>query len=319
MTRELVRDGAQVHDMAAAVLDFWFGLTQEQHFAKDDGLDRQIADRFGAMRDGVLRGDAEGWRDDPDALLAEVDRGDTDLVSVILANNETGTLQPLAQIGPVLRARSIVFHIDAVQAFGKIPVDVEELSADLVSLSAHKINGPKGVGARYVRRGTPLAAWRHGGGHEQGLRAGTEIVAGSVGVGAAAQLRSREMTTEAQRFEGLRDRLAAGLMAAIDEVVVNGSTPHRLPGTLNVSFRRVEAESILLGLDMEGIAISSGSACTAGTSEPSHVLLAMGMEPRLAAGAVRFSLGYGNDTSQVDRVGEVLAPIVARLRALSVF
>ncbi|MEE2834007.1 MAG: aminotransferase class V-fold PLP-dependent enzyme, partial [Candidatus Latescibacterota bacterium] len=131
--------------------------------------------------------------------------------------------------------------------------------------------------------------------------------------------RSREMTTEAQRLEGLRDRLASGLMAAIDEVVVNGSTTHRLPGTLNVSFRRVEAESILLGLDMEGIAISSGSACTAGTSEPSHVLLAMGMEPRLAAGAVRFSLGYGNDTSQVDRVVEVLAPIVARLRALSVF
>ena len=276
-----------------------------------------------AVRDGggeaVFVGVDRLGRIDPDALLAEVDRGDTDLVSLILANNETGTLQPLAQIGPVLRARSIVFHIDAVQAFGKIRVDVEELSADLVSLSAHKINGPKGVGALYVRRGTSLASWLHGGGHEQGLRAGTENVAGIVGFGAAAQLRSREMTTEAQRLEGLRDRLASGLMAAIDEVVVNGSTTHRLPGTLNVSFRRVEAESILLGLDMEGIAVSSGSACTAGTSEPSHVLLAMGMEPRLAAGAVRFSLGYGNDTSQVDRVVEVLAPIVARLRALSVF
>ena len=173
------------------------------------------------------------------------------------------------------------------------------------------------IAARTAR--TSLASWLHGGGHEQGLRAGTENVAGIVGFGAAAQLRSREMTTEAQRLEGLRDRLASGLMAAIDEVVVNGSTTHRLPGPLNVSFRRVEAESILLGLDMEGIAISSGSACTAGTSEPSHVLLAMGMEPRLAAGAVRFSLGYGNDTSQVDRVVEVLAPIVARLRALSVF
>ena len=194
-------------------------------------------------------------------------------------NKGAGKLRPLGQIGPVRRARSSVCNIDAGEACGKIPVDVGELSADLMSLSAHKINGPKGVGALYVRRGTSLASWLHGGGHEQGLRAGTENVAGIVGFGAAAQLRSREMTTEAQRLEGLRDRLASGLMAAIDEVVVNGSTTHRLPGTLNVSFRRVEAESILLGLDMEGIAISSGSACTAGTSEPSHVLLAMGMEP----------------------------------------
>jgi cysteine desulfurase len=276
-----------------------------------------------AVRDGggeaVFVGVDEEGRIDPDALLAEVDRGDTDLVSLILANNETGTLQPLARIGSALRERGILFHIDAVQAFGKIPVDVEALGVDLVSLSAHKINGPKGVGALYVRRGTPLASWLRGGGHEQGLRAGTENVAGIVGFGAAAQLRSREMETEAGYIEGLRDRLASGLMAAIDEVVVNGSRTHRLPGTLNVSFRRVEAESILLGLDLEGIAASSGSACTAGTAEPSHVLLAMGLEPRLAAGAVRFSFGYGNDAAQVDRVVKVLPPIVARLRALSVF
>jgi cysteine desulfurase len=262
--------------------------------------------------------DADG-RLDPTAVLTAAKDSDTDLVSLILANNETGTTQPLADIGQVLQERGIPFHIDAVQAVGKIPVDVEALGADLMSLSAHKINGPKGVGALYVRRGTPLSALLHGGGHEQGLRAGTENVAGIVGFGAAAELRRQEMAADARCLAVLRDRLLSGIRSAIDDVVVNGNQTHCLPGTLNLSFRRIEAESVLLGLDMEDIAVSSGSACTAGSQEPSHVLLAMGMEPRLAAGAVRFSLGYGNDAAQIDRVVEVLPPIVARLRALSVY
>ena len=262
--------------------------------------------------------DADG-RLDPAAVLAAARDGNTGLVSLILANNETGTLQPLADIGPALRERRIPFHIDAVQAVGKIPVDVEVLGADLMSLSAHKINGPKGVGALYVRRGTPLSPLLHGGGHEQGLRAGTENVAGIVGFGVAATLRRHELAVDARRLVALRDRLLSGIRAAVDDVVVHGSQAHCLPGTLNLSFRYIEAESVLLGLDMEAIAVSSGSACTAGSTLPSHVLLAMGIEPRLAAGAVRFSLGYGNDAAQVDRVAEVLPAIVARLRALSVY
>ncbi|HCL29210.1 MAG TPA: cysteine desulfurase NifS [Candidatus Latescibacteria bacterium] len=262
--------------------------------------------------------DEEG-RIDPAAVVDIVGSSDAGVVSLILANNETGTIQPLAQIGSRLRQRSVLFHIDAVQAFGKIPVDVDRLGADLMSLSAHKINGPKGVGALYVRPGTVLAPWTHGGGHDGNLRAGTENVAGIVGFGAAAALRQTDMEEDAGRLSGLRDRLERGVLESIEDVVINGSRSHRLPGTLNISFRRVEAESILLGLDLEGIAVSSGSACTSGTAEPSHVLLAMGREPRLAAGAIRFSLGYQNTAAEVDGVVELLTPIIQRLRALSVY
>lgn len=275
----------------------------------------------GLQQDGarvVFVSVAGDGRIDPASVLAAVD-ADTDLVSLILANNETGTIQPLEGIGRALRDRGIPFHVDAVQAAGKIPVHVDALGADLVSLSAHKINGPKGVGALYVREGASLNPWLRGGGHEQGLRAGTENVAGIVGFGTAAALRQQDMPADAARLSGLRDRLEAALLSSIDEVVVHGSRSHRLPGTLSLSFQRVEAESVLLGLDLEGIAVSSGSACASGTAEPSHVLLAMGVEPRLAAGGVRFSLGYGNDAAQVDRVVEVLQGVVARLRALSVF
>lgn len=257
-------------------------------------------------------------RVDPAQVLAAVE-AQTDLVSLIMANNETGTIQPVRELGAELRQRQIPFHVDAVQAAGKIPIDVDELGVDLMSLSAHKINGPKGIGALYVRQGTQLAPWLRGGGHEQGLRAGTENVAGIVGFGVAAELRQQEMGADAERLSALRDRLEACLLAAIDDVVIHGSRAHRLPGTLSLSFRRVEAEAVLLGLDLEGIAVSSGSACASGAAEPSHVLLAMGVEPRLAAGGVRFSLGYGNDAAQVDRVVEVLEQVVARLRALSVF
>jgi cysteine desulfurase len=260
--------------------------------------------------------DTDG-RLDPDRVLAAAT--DAAVVSVILANNETGTLQPVAEIGAGLRRRGIPLHVDAVQAFGKVPVRVDDLKADLVSLSAHKINGPKGVGALYVRRDTAIDPWQTGGGHEQGLRAGTENVAAIVGFGAAAALRQAELAVDSACLRRLRDRLQDGLHEAIGDMVVNGSVEHRLSNTLNASFRGVEAEAVLLGLDLEGICASSGSACAEGATEPSHVLLAMGLEPRLAASAVRFSLGWGNDESQVDRVVTVLPGIVARLRELSVF
>ena len=241
------------------------------------------------------------------------------VVSLILANNETGTIQPAAEIGALLRQRGVPLHVDAVQAFGKIPTRVDDLKADLVSLSAHKINGPKGVGALYVRQGTSLEPWQVGGGHERGLRAGTENVAAIVGFGAAAAIRRAEMVDEERRVGRLRDRLESALRERIGDVVVHGHRVHRLSNTLNLSFRGVEAEAVLVGLDLEGICASSGSACTEGAAEPSHVLLAMGIEPRLAAGALRFSLGWGNDEAGIDRVVEVLPAIVARLRELSVF
>ena len=241
------------------------------------------------------------------------------VVSLILANNETGTIQPVSEIGAVLRDRPVSFHVDAVQAFGKIPARVDDLHADLVSLSAHKINGPKGVGALYVRQGTALAPWQVGGGHEGGMRAGTENVAAIVGFGAAAAIRRQEMEEQGRRQGRLRERLESGLRERIEEVAVHGDPVRRLSNTLNLSFRGVEAEAVLVGLDLEGICASSGSACTEGAAEPSHVLLAMGVEPRLAAGAVRFSLGWGNDGAEIDRVLDVLPGIVARLRELSVF
>lgn len=255
---------------------------------------------------------------DPDEVGRLLD-GRTILVSAMHANNETGSIQPVKEIGRLARARGIPFHVDAVQTFGKLPVRVDELEADLVSISAHKINGPKGAGVLYVRQGTRLAPWAHGGGHEAGRRAGTENVAGIAGFGRAAQL-SLARREEHQRQVGrLRDRLQEGLLARIGEVVVNGHPQQRLANTLNVSFKRVEAEAVVLGLDLEGVAVSSGSACSSGSTEPSHVLLAMGLAPRLAASAVRFSLGRGNTEAEVDRVIEVLPGIVKRLRDLSVF
>ena len=264
----------------------------------------------------VLPVDGTG-RVDPERVLEAVDGAA--VVSLILANNETGTIQPVSEIGAVLGARGVPFHVDAVQAFGKIPTRVDDLGADLVSLSAHKINGPKGVGALYVREGTDLAPWQLGGGHEHGMRAGTENVAAIVGFGAAAAIRRAEMDEQGRRQGRLRDRLESGLRERVEEVAVHGHPQRRLSNTLNLSFRGVEAEAVLVGLDLEGVCASSGSACTEGAAEPSHVLLAMGVEPRLAAGALRFSLGWGNAEAEIDRVLEVVPGIVARLRELSVF
>jgi len=243
----------------------------------------------------------------------------TVLVSIMFANNEVGTIQPIAAIAQVCRERGIYFHTDAVQVVGKLPVDVGQLGVDLLSLSAHKFYGPKGVGALYVRKGVKIDPLLHGGHQERGRRAATENVAGIVGLGKAIELRLGEMEAEAKRLTALRERLYDGLAARIDHIYLNGHPTERLPGTLNLCFEYVEGEGIIMGLDLVGVAVSSGSACTSATLSPSHVLLAMGVHPAVAQGSIRFSLGRGNTEEDVDYVLETLPPIVERLRAMSVF
>lgn len=255
---------------------------------------------------------------DPDDV-AQALNDQTILVSVMHANNETGSLQPVEEIGALAWERGIPFHVDAVQTFGKVPVQVDRLNADLVSISAHKINGPKGVGALYVRRGMVLEPLTHGGGHEAGQRAGTENVAGIVGMGRAVELAQAEMAEEEIRLGRLRDRLEEGVLTSLDGVKVNGHPRLRLANTSNLSFRGVESEDLIMGLDLLGVAVASGSACASGEAEPSHVLLAMGLEPDLAASAIRFSLGWGNTEAEVEQVVQILPKLVRRLRGLSAF
>lgn len=251
---------------------------------------------------------------DPDDVARAI-RPETVAISVMHANSEVGTIQPIREIGAIARAHGIPFHVDAVQTFGKCPIDVTACGIDLLSCSAHKIYGPKGVGALYVRRGTKMVAIQHGGEHERRRRAGTENVASIVGFGKAAEVRRRDMADEAGRVAALRDRLWEGLRARVPEVRLNGHPRHRLPGTANVCFRHVESESILLGLDLKGIAVSAGSACTSGSIEPSYVLVAMGTPLDWAMGAVRCSLGRGTTAEDVDYVIDCAAPLVERLRA----
>ncbi|MCX7682427.1 MAG: cysteine desulfurase NifS [Anaerolineae bacterium] len=261
--------------------------------------------------------DAYGMVNPDDVAEAITDR--TILVSVMFANNEVGTIQPVAEIARVCRERDVYFHTDAVQAVGKLPIDVKQLGVDLLSLSAHKFYGPKGVGALYVRRGVKIDPLLHGGHQEWGLRAATENVAGIVGLGKALELRLAEMEAEAQRLTALRERLYHGIVSRIDHVYLNGHPTQRLPGTLSLSFDYIEGEAIILGLDLEGVAVSSGSACTSASLEPSHVLLAMGVHPATAQGSIRFSLGRENTEEDVDYVLEVLPPIIQRLREMSMF
>jgi cysteine desulfurase len=242
-------------------------------------------------------------------------RPDTIAITIMHANSEVGTIQPVAAIGRVARDHGIAFHVDAVQTFGKIAVDVEALGIDVLSFSAHKIYGPKGVAGLYVRKGIKMVAVQHGGDHERRRRAGTENVAGIVGLGKAVEIRAAEMDAEAVRVAALRDRLWEGIRARVPEVGLNGHPTQRLPGTANISFRHVESESIVLGLDLRGIATSAGSACTSGNVEPSHVLVAMGVPLDWAMGAVRFSLGRTTSADDVDYVAECLEPLVRRLRA----
>lgn len=246
-------------------------------------------------------------------------RPDTILITVMHANNEVGTLQPIDAIGKIAKARQILFHTDAVQSVGKVPVNVGSFNVDLLSLSSHKIYGPKGVGALYVRRGTRILPLFQGGHHERRRRAGTENVPGVVGLGRACELAAENMDEEAGKLLALMDRLQSGLERKVEDVLLNGHPTKRLPNTLNMSFAGVEGESLLLNLDMEGIAVSTGSACTSGTLEPSHVLSAMGVDPQLAQGSLRFSLGRENTEEDIDYVLAVISDIVKRLRAISPF
>ena len=249
--------------------------------------------------------------------LAETLTDDTALVSVMHANNEIGTIQPVAELAALARERGALVHTDAVQSVGKIDVDVRGLGVDLLSLSGHKFNGPKGAGALWIRRGTRLHAQMTGGRQERNRRAGTENLPAIVGLGAAAR---RLLETDGKGRDdvtGLRDRLEAGILAEVSGAAVNGGGSPRVGNTSNISFHGVEAESLLIALDLEGIAVSTGSACSSGTLEPSHVLRAMGFSAHRAQSSIRFSLGLGNTRADVDRVVEVLPGIVDRLRALA--
>ncbi len=242
----------------------------------------------------------------------------TILVSVMMANNEIGVIQPIAEIGRIARERRILFHTDAVQAAGKVPIDVNALNVDLVSLSAHKMYGPKGIGALYVRRRDPrvlLAPVIDGGGHERGMRSGTLNVTGIVGFGKAAEVAAVEMAQESARLRALRDRLLEGLRKELDEIHVNGSMAERLPNNLNVSFAYVEGESLLMGIN--DVAVSSGSACTSASLEPSYVLKALGTGDDLAHSSIRFGLGRFNTEEEVDYVIDKVTSVVRRLREMS--
>jgi cysteine desulfurase len=242
---------------------------------------------------------------------------DTALVSVMHANNEIGTIQPIAEIAAAVRERGAVFHTDAVQSVGKIPVNVRALGVDLLALSAHKFNGPKGAGVLYIRRGTRLQPILTGGKHERNRRAGTENVAAIAGMGVAARLAAQKLDAEAWRVAALRDRLEAGILAAVPGTVVNGAGSPRVPNTTNISFDRIEAESLLIALDLEGIAVSTGSACSSGTLEPSHVLRAMGLPAHRTQNSLRFSLGLYSTADEVDRVVGTLPRLVEKLRSLT--
>jgi cysteine desulfurase len=242
----------------------------------------------------------------------------TILISIMYANNEIGVVQPIAEIGRIAKERGVLFHTDAVQAVGKIPVNVIADNVDLMSITAHKMYGPKGVGALYVRRKSPrvqLTAQMDGGGHERGMRSGTLNVPGIVGLGEACAIAQAEMPEESQRLRAMRDRLRAKFESALDEVFINGSMEHRLPHNLNMSFAYVEGESLLMGID--DIAVSSGSACTSATLEPSYVLKALGLGDDMAHTSIRFGLGRFNTDAEIDYVADKLISVVQKLRELS--
>jgi len=251
------------------------------------------------------------------ATLESAIRSDTILISVMHANNEVGTIQPLEEIGRLAAEKDIYLHTDAVQSVGKIPTDVNKLGVDLLSLSAHKLYGPKGVGALYIRKGTRLESIIQGGGHEHGLRSGTENIAGIVGLARAAELGQETMSTEAERLTRLRDRLAELVLLKVKEAWINGTMKGRLPGNLNFGFKYVEGESLLLFLDSKGINVSTGSACSSHKLEPSHVLLSLGLKPEECHGSLRITLGRSNTMDDVDYVALGIAEAVERFRGIS--
>lgn len=265
----------------------------------------------------LLGVDSQG-RLDLDELRASL-RDDTALVSVMYANNETGTVFPLPEISSIVKSRGILLHTDAVQAVGKIPLDMKKLPVDFLALSGHKLHAPKGIGALYVRKGTPFRPFLIGGHQEKGRRGGTENVPGIVALGKACELSAAGLDAENTQVRRLRDRLEQGLLAAIGDTRLNGHPTERLPNTVNLSFKFVEGEAILLLLDQLGICASSGSACTSGSLEPSHVLRAMGVPFTFAHGSVRFSLSRYNTEAEVDTVVRELPKIIERLRSISPF
>ena len=250
----------------------------------------------------------------PETLKAAM-TDDTAIVSVMHANNEIGTIQPVLELARLAHERGALFHTDAVQSVGKIPVDVRALGVDLLSLSAHKFNGPKGAGALWIKRGTRMLPLLTGGKHERNRRAGTENVPAIAGLGAAAALAESKLAPEASRLGALRDRLEQGVLSTVTGTVVNGAA-RRVPNTTNISFDRVEAESLLIALDLEGIAVSTGSACSSGTLEPSHVLRAMGLPVHRTQNSLRFSLGLFSTDTEVDRLLESLPGVVTKLRSV---
>jgi len=253
---------------------------------------------------------------DPEDVAGAL-RTETVLISVMHASNELGTVQPLEEIGRMARQRDIYLHTDAVQSAGKIPVDVEKLGVDLLALSAHKLHGPKGVGALYVRKGTILRTLLHGGHHERDRRPGTENVAGIVGLGAAAEMARAHLAEEGGRVAALRDRLEAGIVANVPHVTVNGDRAARVPSTTNLTFDYLEGEGFVIAMDLRGIACSTGSACSSGSLEPSHVLTAIGLKPEQARASIRFSLGRFNTDEDVDAALRILPGVVEQLRAVS--
>lgn len=244
---------------------------------------------------------------------------DTAIVSLMWANNESGVIFPIEDIGKVLKEKGIVFHTDAVQAVGKIPIDLKNVNVDMLSLSGHKLHGPKGVGALYVRKGTKFSPFLIGGHQEKGRRGGTENAASIIGLGKASELAARNISGENIRVKKLRDKLETEILNRVSNAIINGDREHRLPNTTSIAFEFVEGESILLMMDEYGICASSGSACTSGSLEPSHVLRAMGVPFTAAHGSVRFSLSIYNTEEEIDFIIEKLPPIIERLRELSPF
>lgn len=259
--------------------------------------------------------DADGMID-LDALKAAI-TDKTILITIMYANNETGVIFPIPEIGEIAKERGITFHTDAVQAAGKLPIDLKTLNVDLLTISGHKLYGPKGVGALFARRGVRLTPLIHGGHHERNRRGGTENVAGIVGFGKACEIALNDMDHEITHLKALRDRLEKGILEKVPHVKINGAVDSRLPNTSNISYEFVEGESLLLSLDMKGVAASSGSACTSGSLEPSHVLLAMSLSHEMSHGSVRISLGKSNTEAEIDYLVEIMPPIVERMRSMS--
>jgi cysteine desulfurase len=319
--REIVwTSGATESDNLAVKGVARFHATRGRHLVTTAIEHKAVLDSMAALaREGfevtVLPVSGEGIVD-PEAVRAAL-RPDTVLVSVMHANNEVGTVQPVEEIGRITREKGVLFHTDAVQSLGRIPFDVESANADLVSLSAHKMYGPKGVGALYVRRRprARLLAQIDGGGHERGTRSGTLNVPGIVGFGKAAALAREEMPVEAPRILALRERLRRAILSGLDRVVVNGSLSRRLPGNLNVSFEHVEGEALLIA--MRDVAVSSGSACTSASLEPSYVLRAMGVRDDLAHASIRFGLGRFNTEEEVDHAARLVIEKARKLREMS--